>query len=396
LDLCVVLAVGVLLLGVVIPSLRLVWGEQSNRIKCASNLRNLATHGFIYANSDTRAGQKFPRTYFDPGAPLDQTLRGGKSNASTSKSFDAGNPPGPVGVNNVMASFFLLLKATDLTTDVFICPSSEISNRAYMGEDPQQFANWPSAYPEFVSYSYNCPFPTEGAVRRGWKFDVTLGPDSPFAADINPGDRNGNGPTKVMLSEDAKATRPGNSPNHWFDGQSIAYCDGHVEWKTTPFAGATLTRNGPADNIYTAGTTPGSSGGMIWTNPTAATDSVMLPTAQDAPGSAAIATRTPDMSGPMKESTILATVVGGVVLLIVVGIVLWLVLRKKKPQMQPYLVPPGMMPPGGYPPGAYPPGGYAPPGYPQGYPPPGAYPPPPQGGGYPPQPGQNPNWPPRQ
>jgi hypothetical protein len=72
-----VLAAAVLLLGGVLPVLHQATSERSNRVKCASNMRNIAQHGFIYANQDTRAGQKFPRTYYNPGGGLDKTLKGG-------------------------------------------------------------------------------------------------------------------------------------------------------------------------------------------------------------------------------------------------------------------------------------------------------------------------------
>ena len=291
-ELLVVIGIIALLISILLPSLNRA-REQANRIKCAANLRSLAQHGFMYANNDTRGGQKFPRTYFVPGAALGNTITTGQSQP---KSYDAGTPA-IVGTNNVMASFYQLLKATDLTTEVFNCPSSN-AERAWEGQDLQAKSNWGGGTGKYVgvnSYSYNCPFPTAAAISGGWKFDTTLGPDFPFASDINPGngsimangDSRSTSVTGVQFTSGRKDMALGNSNNHQNEGNNVAYCDGHVEWQTAPFAGVQRPGKSFRDNIFSAGNpaNPGSGGTAPGTgaNPVDAQDAMMFPDAKTNP-----------------------------------------------------------------------------------------------------------------
>jgi prepilin-type processing-associated H-X9-DG protein len=191
-----------------------------------------------------------------------------------------------------MASFYLLLKATDLTTEVFVCPSAS-AERAYQGDDVQKYANWPTKYVQYNSYSYNCPFPLAAAVTGGWKFDVTLGPDYPFASDLNPGQNvtlaNGDtttnsGKTNVLnvsFNDGRKTMAQGNSNNHQNEGQQVAYCDGHVEWQQSPFCGVQQATKAYRDNIFTNAEGVSATGvGGKWNancRPTIGQDSVLLP-----------------------------------------------------------------------------------------------------------------------
>ena len=196
------------------------------------------------------------------------------------------------------ASFFLILKTQEITQDVFICPSTQATRGfATAGKlGVQDVSNWPDLVNN-MSYSYNTPFPQQGAVDGGWKFNGTVGSDFPVAADKNPG------ATAKMANGDTRTTNPGgfaynagkkdmatmNSNNHNNEGQEVLYCDGHVDWQPTPFCGAQRNSIVYRDNIFTpsgtagAGVTPNFSADGTGTSisaigPGDAYDTYLLPT----------------------------------------------------------------------------------------------------------------------
>jgi prepilin-type N-terminal cleavage/methylation domain-containing protein/prepilin-type processing-associated H-X9-DG protein len=269
-ELLVVIGIIALLISILLPSLNRA-RETANRVKCASNLKQIATALALYANENKGL---YPRTL----ASGDGSVVTANTGAAETDPFrgTAGNVVAPVGTNNVPAAMFLLLRSQDLSAEVFTCPSSNAEKDEYGGGNntAQQRSNFTEVQKN-LSFSYTNPYPSTSAVSNGYRLNSGVTPDLAIAADINPG-AEAPDTQNVTQASSASQMKEANSNNHDGEGQNVMFGDGHVEFVPTPFVGIAK------DNIYTAKTDATTNGTAMPTgtnfSPFDGNDSFLLPT----------------------------------------------------------------------------------------------------------------------
>ena len=176
-ELLVVIAIISLLIGIILPVCEVV-RHKAYIDQCAVNLRSIGQAMTIYSNENHG---NYPRATYDPALAATTGWIAGSDTALS----DEFSPPGPHSANDVTASLWLLMRVQKLPASVFVCAYGDERIRSRQSGSFAQ-ANFTN-YRKNLGYSFADMYPTDDAVKKGYKWTNKLGVSFALAADLNPG-----------------------------------------------------------------------------------------------------------------------------------------------------------------------------------------------------------------
>jgi hypothetical protein len=185
-----------LLVAILLPALNAA-RERANRVKCASNLKQIGLGMTLYSN-DYRSYPRLAR---------------------------CSDPPSSAEMAQTM---FMLTQHAYLSTSLFCCPSTD----AQPDTAPPTAVTFAKA--DHTTLSYGLTNPVNRAVGFGW--------------------RSGQSADWVIAGDNGFPAPGQNSQNHCGDGQNVLLNDGSAQWVTTVRAGKLVS--GAADDITTPSNDP--------------------------------------------------------------------------------------------------------------------------------------------
>lgn len=244
-ELLVVLGIFIILLAIFIPYVLSI-REESNRSRCANNLRLIRNALQAYAQDNDR---NYPSVRYDiANRPQGYTAYSGTEDPDPFAAESAVQP------NDVTASLWLLVRRGLIAdTVMFVCPSTNdyrdrLADSVGRTVDAARRGNFRS--PANLSYSYASPFSDAAGYRLNSDW---LNSSFALMADKNPGTRGGDDDvTAPAYDADEMALARANSNNHAGAGQNVLYPGGNVEFVRTPYSGVGYAGGRGRDNIYTA------------------------------------------------------------------------------------------------------------------------------------------------
>lgn len=274
------------------------------RIECATNLSNIGRAMLIYANDYE---DELPRS-------------GGRNSvwAPTIPNWRAYNrffayglaPDGSGGQASISSCFYLLVKYTEVTPEIFVCPGDVGTTKFKLADvdaghreliDLWDFGPEPSRH---CSYAYHMPF-------GFYALTTSNEPGMAVAADRNPWMDSPAGSAKqypgiFYPDGDRESVKYGNAIAHEEEGQNVLFIDGHIAFEDHSFCSER------DDNIYTywdGGDIRIGSPPTLGSRPSSQGDSLLVHDPDPAPPRGTTITKEPEMvdSANLEQTSIVAT-----------------------------------------------------------------------------------------